>query len=188
MCLKKIMLLTLFLVLTAAAYDLWPGLVLGAGGQEWNRDGAPNAWLPRAFQNKALFTAFMYGAAGHMQTRKRLEGAAPLPQTIEERNEQIICANSTVELLNKVVTDPVESGTDEAILAVLCMAFNRTDWRSWSGTDPFPKPPLRNLQWLDVYGGLSMNDSHVNGLMLLLGRRGGVYQLKLPGLAETLSV
>lgn len=137
--------------------------------------------------NPALFTAFLYGAAGHMQTRKRLESAQVAPQTREERLEQIACEAETIKQLNKMMKDPSQVCSDEVILAVLCMAFNRIDYTTWSVQDPYPKAPLRNLQWLDVYGGLSLNDHHIKGLMALIQTKGGIDKLKLPGLAETLS-
>ncbi|KAK2868066.1 hypothetical protein FQN49_003187, partial [Arthroderma sp. PD_2] len=170
-----------------AAFDLWPGLVLGAQGQRWDREAAAGAWLPRAMANPALFTAFLYGAAGHMQTRRRLDSVQVVPQTREEKLEQIVCESETVKQLNKMMKDPSQAFSDEVVLAVLCMAFNRIDYSGWTVSDPSPKAPLRNLQWLDVYGGLSLNDQHVKGLMAIIETRGGLKSLKLPGLAETLS-
>jgi hypothetical protein len=170
-----------------AAFDLWPGLVLGAADQKWDRNAAAEKWLPRAMANPALFTAFLYGAAGHMQTRKRLESAQLVPQTREEKLEQIICETETIKQLNKMMQDPSQVCSDEVILAVLCMAFNRIDYSGWTVADPSPKAPLRNLQWLDVYGGLSLNDHHVKGLLALIETKGGLSKMKLPGLAETLS-
>ncbi|PGH15694.1 hypothetical protein AJ79_02288 [Helicocarpus griseus UAMH5409] len=171
-----------------AAFDLWPGLVLGAGNKKWDHEAAAQNWLPRAMSNPALFTAFMYGAAGHLQTRKRLESAHVSPQTREEKLEQIICESETIKQLNKMMLDPQQLCTDEVILAVLCMAFNKIDYSSWNAdAESAPKAPLRNLQWLDVYGGLSLNDQHVKGLFALIHTRGGLDKLTMPGLAETLS-
>lgn len=174
-------------MLRLAALELWPGLVLGAGGRAWTKEDAANAWLPRAMSNKALYTAFLYGAAGHMQTRKRLECAQVAPQTREEKLEQIICESVTIKQLNKLMKDPSQSTCDEIILAVLCMAFNRIDYSGWNTPDSWPKAPLRNLQWLDVYGGLSLNDQHIKGLLALIESKGGIDKVELPGLAETIS-
>ncbi|EEP79918.1 predicted protein [Uncinocarpus reesii 1704] len=167
--------------------ELWPGLVLGASNQKWDREDAAENWLPRAMKNPPLFTAFLYGAAGHMQTRKRLEGAHFSPQTKEEKLEQIVCETETIKQLNQMMQKPSQACSDEVILAVLCMAFNRIDYSGWTVSDPWPKAPLRNLQWLDVYGGLSLNDHHIKGLLALIEMRGGLSQMKMPGLAETLS-
>lgn len=170
-----------------AVYDLWPGLALGASNRKWSREDAAQSWLPHAWSNPALFTAFLYGAAGHLQTRKRLESAQFVPQTREEKLEQIICEGETVKRLSLMIKDQSLACSDEVILAVLCMAFNRADYSGWNVSDPWPKAPLRNLQWLDVYGGLSLNDKHVQGLMALIQAKGGLSQVTLPGLAEILS-
>ncbi|EFR01660.1 hypothetical protein MGYG_04662 [Nannizzia gypsea CBS 118893] len=170
-----------------AAFDLWPGLVLGAEGQRWGREAAAGVWLPRAMANPALFTAFLYGAAGHMQTRRRLDSVQVSPQTRAEKLEQIVCETETIKQLNMMMKDPAKAFSDEVVLAVLCMAFNRIDYSGWTVSDPSPKAPLRNLQWLDVYGGLSLNDHHVKGLMAIIETRGGLKSIKMPGLAETLS-
>ncbi|KAL1958746.1 hypothetical protein VTO42DRAFT_3865 [Malbranchea cinnamomea] len=174
-------------LLRYAAFDLWPGLVLGADEEAWDRGAAAKHWLPRAMSNKALYTAFLYGAAGHMQTRKRLECSRVAPQTRQEKMEQIICESLTIKQLNALMKDPSQSTSDEIILAVLCMAFNRIDYSGWNTTDPTPKAPLRNLQWLDVYGGLSLNDQHIKGLLALIESKGGIHKMELPGLAVTLS-
>ncbi|KAM5484365.1 hypothetical protein McanCB56680_002440 [Microsporum canis] len=170
-----------------AAFDLWPGLVLGAEGQRWGREAAAGVWLPRAMANPALFTAFLYGAAGHMQTRRRLDSVQVAPQTRAEKLEQIVCETETIKQLNMMMKDPAQAFSDEVVLAVLCMAFNRIDYSGWTVSDPSPKAPLRNLQWLDVYGGLSLNDHHIKGLMAIIETRGGLKSIKMPGLAETLS-
>ncbi|KAI2280769.1 hypothetical protein LOZ02_004934 [Ophidiomyces ophidiicola] len=170
-----------------AVLDLWPGLVLGAANRRWHRKDAAQNWLPPAMSSPALFTAFLYGAAGHMQTRKRLESAHVAPQTRDEKLEQIVCETETIKQLNKMMHHPSQACSDEVILAVLCMAFNRIDYSGWNVADPWPKAPLRNLQWLDVYGGLSLNDHHIKGLLALIETKGGLDQLKMPGLAEILS-
>ena len=161
--------------------------MLGANGEAWGRDDAAKHWLPRARDNKALYTAFLYGAAGHMQTRKRLEGAQIAPQTREEKLEQIICESVAVKQLNSLMKDSSQATSDDIILAVLCMAFNRIDYSGWNTPDSWPKAPLRNLQWLDVYGGLSLNDQHIKGLLALIESKGGLDKMSLPGLAETIS-
>lgn len=136
----------------------------------------------------ALFDAFMYGAATHMQTRKRLGSAQIELQSQQEKLELIITEAETIRHLNRLLQDPVQACSDELILAVLCMAFNRVDDSAWSAADPPLRPPLRNLQWLNVYGTLSGNHVHVEGLLELIELRGGQERMKMPGLAETVSL
>jgi hypothetical protein len=49
-------------------------------------------------------------------------------------------------------------------------------------------PPLRNMQWLDIYGTLSPDPIHTQGLAQLINMRGGLENIALPGLAATLSL
>ncbi|KGY15701.1 hypothetical protein PABG_11356 [Paracoccidioides brasiliensis Pb03] len=175
-------------LLRYATFELWPGLVPGASNQVWRQEDVMKSWLPPALANPALFTAFLYGAAGHLQTRKRLESSQVAPQTREEKLEQIISETETIKQLNKMMFDPQQLCTDEIILAVLCMAFNKINYSVWTtNTDTSPRVPLCNLQWLHVYGGLSLNDQHVKGLFSLLQVKGGLHKITLPGLAETIS-
>lgn len=130
----------------------------------------------------------MYGAASHMQMRLRIENSVYLPQTREEKLERIVCEAEAIKHLNKMVTDPKLAVCDETLMAVLCMAFNRVDYTRWQDNDIEFQVPLRSLQWLDVYGSLSLNDQHVKGLMALVNLRGGLQRIKMSGLAETLSL
>jgi hypothetical protein len=53
-------------------------------------------------------------------------------------------------------------------------------------TSPF-KPPLADAAWLSVYGALTQSEDHLNGLMALIVRLGGLEKLRVGGLAEVLS-
>jgi hypothetical protein len=53
--------------------------------------------------------------------------------------------------------------------------------------NPFFEPFLRSLQWLDVYGLLSMHQKHAAGLLEMIRMRGGLGKVFTPGLAATIS-
>jgi len=99
-----------------------------------------------------------------------------------------MCETTTIRLLNEVMSDPSRAVTDAVILSVLCMASNSHQGVALipSAQSPF-YPPLRSLQWLDVYGALSANPVHVRGLAQLIELRGGLENIALPGLAATIS-
>jgi hypothetical protein len=171
-----------------AVTDLWPTLLPGLASGAPNTEAEVAQWLSRALTSPALFDAFMYGAATHMQTRRRLGNVRIEPQTNQEKRELIVSEAETIKHLNRVMRDPCHAITDETILAVLCMGFNRVDGSAWPRADPPLKPPLRNLQWLNVYGTLSGNEIHVRGMIKLIEMKGGLESLKMPGLAETVSL
>jgi hypothetical protein len=168
--------------------DLWPTLLPGLSSGPSKNGVEMVSWLNSAMTNPALFDAFMYGAATHMQTRKRLGNCRIEPQTIEEKHELMISEAETIKRLNRLMEDPDQACSDETILAVICMGLNRIDNSAWRAADPPLQPPLRNLQWLNVYGALSGNDMHIQGLINLIELKGGLGSLKLPGLAQTASL
>jgi hypothetical protein len=99
-----------------------------------------------------------------------------------------LCEMETTKMINKAIQDPARAVSDAVILSVLCMATNRPDESVWHENvrSPF-QPPLRSLQWLDIYGSLSPNLVHVNGLRQLVALRGGLESIDLPGLASMIS-
>jgi len=86
------------------------------------------------------------------------------------------------------MNDPSRAVTDAVILSVLCMATNSHQdvALTSSAQSPF-YPPLRSLQWLDIYGTPSANPIHAQGLAQLIELRGGLENVTLPELAATIS-
>jgi hypothetical protein len=93
----------------------------------------------------------------------------------------------TISALNSLLQDPAQAVQDEVILTVLTLAFNRNDVKNSVISDPDPQRPLQDLQWLRLYASLPVNHAHVNGLAMLLGLKGGLDKIHLPGLAALLS-
>jgi len=135
-----------------------------------------------------LFTAFLYGSLSHRKIRDKDRGTLRGPLGDQEDREALICETATIRLLNEVTSDPSRAVTDAVILSVLCMAANSHQGVALTppAQSPF-YPPLRSLQWLDVYGALSANPVHVQGLARLIELRGGLGNVTLPGLAAIIS-
>jgi hypothetical protein len=145
-------------------------------------------WYPLSMSDPTLFTALLYGALSHRKIRDKDRGTLRGPLRDQEDREALICESTTIRLLNEAMNDPSRAVTDAVILSVLCMAANSHQGVALtpSAQSPF-YPPLRNLQWLDVYGTLSANPVHVRGLAHLIELRGGLENMALPGLAATIS-
>jgi hypothetical protein len=138
--------------------------------------------------DRTLFTALLYGALSHRKVRDKNRGVLGGLLRDQEDREAVMCESATLRLLNEVLHDPTQAVNDAVILSVLCMSTNKHDdtaLRS-SAQSPF-YPPLKNLQWLDIYGTLSPNPVHAQGLAQLISMRGGLESLTLPGLAATIS-
>lgn len=94
----------------------------------------------------------------------------------------------SIKEVNKAIQNPSRALSDAVILSVGCLANNRADELLWDKNirSPF-QPPLRNLQWLDIYGSLLPNHVHLTGLTQLIKLKEGLERTELPGLAAILS-
>jgi hypothetical protein len=69
------------------------------------------------------------------------------------------------------------------------MANNSSNESKIAGKRASPfKPPLGDLQWLDIYATTSFNAAHHMGLYHLIQLRGGLENIELPGLAAVISL
>jgi hypothetical protein len=80
---------------------------------------------------------------------------------------------------------------DDVILAVLALGTNEVETMTknmeYQARSPF-NSPLSSAQWLDIYGSMSGVPEHVTAMRSLVGRRGGLENIELDGLAEILSL
>jgi hypothetical protein len=94
----------------------------------------------------------------------------------------------SIKRVKQAIQDTTRAASDAVILSVICLANNGADelLRNENMNSPF-EPPLRNLQWLDIYGSLPPNDIHLSGLTQLVSLRDGLQNINLPMLASILS-
>jgi hypothetical protein len=152
---------------------------------------ATKSWLSLSLTDSVLFTALLYGSLSH-QRCQWINGHIP-GGAFGPRDQRLLhqCEYETIKLANKAFSDPDRSRilSDSIILSVICMAHNIADDndRRRHRNVPFT-PPLTELQWLDVYASLPPNLVHLRGLVELIKLRGGLKNIKLPGLATTVSL
>lgn len=164
---------------------LWPGLL------PRSRQGkrAVEAWFPLSLSDPALFTAFVYGALCHQRVQC-LTQADPR-STFSEKQEKALqnVEMKAIELINKAMQDPSRRLSDAVVLSIVCMAHHNPMDATTREQRPTPfKAPLKDLQWLNIYGCLPPNMIHIHGLIQLLSMRGGLKDIKTYGLAATLSL
>jgi hypothetical protein len=167
---------------------LWPKLTPPTPG---DRDvSATKNWLPLSLSDPVLFTAILFGSLSHQRcqwiNRQIPDGAfSPRDQRLLQQ-----CEYETIKLANKAFSDPDHNRilSDSIILSVVCMAHNIADDNDCRRHRNVPfTPPLTQLQWLDVYASLPPNLVHLRGLVELIKLRGGLKNVKLPGLATTVA-
>ncbi|GFF36945.1 hypothetical protein IFM58399_04723 [Aspergillus lentulus] len=167
---------------------LWPNLTPPTPG---DRDvSATKNWLPLSLSDPVLFTAILFGSLSHQRcrwiNRQTPDGAfSPRDQRLLQQ-----CEYETIKLANKAFSDPDHNRilSDSMILSVVCLAHNIADDNDSRRHRNVPfTPPLTQLQWLDVYASLPPNLVHLRGLVELIKLRGGLKNIKLPGLATTVA-
>ena len=94
----------------------------------------------------------------------------------------------SIKRVNEAIQNPSRALNDAVIISVTCLVNNGGDEFTWDDNlrSPF-ESPLRDLQWLDIYGRLMPNPVHLSGLAQLIKLREGLEQIKLPGLAPIIS-
>jgi hypothetical protein len=132
--------------------------------------------------SKALFHAFMYGAAWYSYiTRGPQENRHGL-------QEMELTYAGAIHELNEEMKCPVKACSDENIMAVLIMG-HKNPGPAPSRTGKLPaQAPLKGLQSLDIYGKSDLVPMHVLGLKKLVELRGGVENIELDGLATIVSL
>lgn len=75
---------------------------------------------------------------------------------------------------------------DEVILAILILASHEAINRPAGKDNPF-NSPLKNAQWLNIYSAVSHVREHMDAVLSLVTRRGGLENIKLFGLADVIS-
>ncbi|KIW63846.1 hypothetical protein PV04_08818 [Phialophora macrospora] len=167
---------------------LWPGLTpRPAGGTD---PAASKAWFPMLLNDTVALHSLLFGALSHKRLNL-LKGAGThvdLDLTSLELDMRR-CEAESIALINKALRkDNVI--TDAMIVSVLCMAANAWDltlerFLNEPAPPPIFDPLLKSLQWLDIYGLLSDHPIHAAGLVQLIKLRGGLHEIRTPGLAAT---
>lgn len=133
----------------------------------------------------ALHSSLLFGAYSHKRTQwvtKRLGSFDSF-----DHRQLMIAEAESITRINAALKDASKAVSDTTILSVLRLASNTSPPEPRPEVSPF-QAPLKSLQWLDIYGSLSANPLHRNGLAKMIEIRGGLNKLRLPGLAAVISL
>ncbi len=84
------------------------------------------------------------------------------------------------------MSDPHIASRDEIILAILVLASHEAMVEGERRGSPF-NSPLRSAQWLNVYSSITYVEAHMKAVMELVKLRGGLENIEMYGLAETIA-
>lgn len=167
---------------STAITTLWPGFrVRGSQGGKCEH---PSAWLAKTYERPVVMHAMIFGAAVHMDVLRR-------PRINLDNPIRLFHKVQTMNLLKEELRRPEKMPLDDVILAVLALGTNEVETMTknmeYQARSPF-NSPLSSAQWLDIYGSMSGVPEHVTAMRSLVGRRGGLENIELDGLAEILSL
>ena len=155
---------------------LLPGLVPDAENSTVN--SVSKAWFTTGLTYPLLFHALVFAGSIHLDFM-RWNTIYPNSPTALSHKLMVI------QQLNMILSNPKEAYKDEVILAILILASHEARDKSEDKARPF-NSPLMAAQWLNVYGNIQYVPEHMKAVMDLIAARGGLENLKLHGLAETI--
>lgn len=145
------------------------------------------SWFSLSLKHPTLFTALLYSSLTHKRIRHMLSSASGELFDAQDARFLGVCSAHATQLLNEALRDPDEAVSDVNILSVLMMIeqpFLQPD-RDWEKQSPF-QTPLTHLQWLVVHGAREPNLANQNGLTTLVNLKGGLQNIKIPGVAPAI--
>ncbi|RDH31635.1 hypothetical protein BDQ94DRAFT_59390 [Aspergillus welwitschiae] len=142
-------------------------------------------WFPMSLNDQATFKAIVLSSLSH----ERINGLISANMASLTSTKEVVpylkqYYLDTITSINEALHDPARATADATILAVLMMVEKPLlqDHKEWSKRSPF-QAPLHGLQWLDVHSAREPNPVHQMGLHKIISLRGGLAQVKTPGLA-----
>lgn len=162
---------------------LWPGLM--PGSTTTGNHAGVNAWFSHSIAHSALHSSMLFGSFSHRRVQVHTKGRGRFSS--DDLKQMSLSHEDSISKINDAIQRISNAVTDDIILCVLCLANNDTARYQKADESPF-RPPLRSLQWLDIYGSLSPNPIHQQGLIQLVRLRGGLDKIELPGLAAVISL
>lgn len=147
-----------------------------------------DSWFPLSLTDKSVFSAIIMSSLSHKRTKSLISKDSTEPFTIQEQRMLEESYMDSVKALNGVLKSSTAAVTDATILAVLMMIELPVvaSTKNWLKESPF-QAPLQGLQWLNIHGAREPNLSHQMGLCKLVELRGGLHNIKIPGLAPAIS-
>lgn len=147
-----------------------------------------DSWFPLSLTVGSVFSAIIMASLSHKRTKSLISKDSIEPFTMQEQKLLEESYIDSVKALNKVLRSPTVAVTDATILAVLMMIEKPivASTKNWQKKSPF-QAPLQGLQWLNIHGARDPNFSHQTGLCKLVELRGGLHNIKIPGLAPAIS-
>jgi len=138
----------------------------------------PSRWIRRTTTKPPILFGCLMGASSHLDSR--------LPGRLEDNQviaEQLHYQNIVMKWLRAELETFEVAKLDDLLIVIISLATSRFRHLPQPPVDPNPFcPPLRSLNWIDIYGGWDISGVHWTALMGLIKKCGGISAVRLYGL------
>lgn len=170
--------------MTAGVSVLWPTLFPHRSKQMNN--AAISAWSHLYMVDEKVCLVFSFSALCHMRSNP-----LPIEKQYLRGGRQIIhfLEMKSARMIRESLQKPSPHITDALIMCALCMAnHSSTDIGFVSQRESPFQSSFRRLQWLEVYGAKAIKNDYHLGLLQLVQLKGGLKEIRMPGLAAIISL
>lgn len=156
---------------------LLPGLI--PDGENHTVNPVSKAWFSTGLEHPLVFHALVFAGSIHLDF---LRTSRIFPNSPQALSHKLV----VIQKLKEIMNDPGKAQRDEVILAILVLSSHESTDPSRVRSNPFVSP-LKNAQWLNIYGNIAYVPEHMKAVLDLITIRGGLEKLELHGLAETIA-
>lgn len=136
------------------------------------------AWFAAGMQSPVLFNLLLWSAGSHRDFKNMSDNKNSCPKALSYKVE-------CIRRLNEVLSGGDKAVTDEVILTVLGLAAHDGVMIHEKRPRPFHSQ-LKNAGELNFYGAIQYVPEHMKAVTKLVALRGGIDQMSMGGLAESL--
>lgn len=160
----------------------WPGV--SPFGRSTDSNPVRNAWLGCAMDAPLAFYSFVFAAGLHHAYLRGWKGIPSSAFTL-----LLSYKTQAIKLINEALQRVDDEIPDHLLVSILILAAHGPRSRSLDDAEPVhPPSPLANAQHLQFYAALDFDRVHMDALRVLISRRGGLSEIKLYSLAETIAL
>jgi hypothetical protein len=138
------------------------------------------AWLGACQKTPLLFHVLMFASSIHLDITCRSKFIRNSPTILSYKS-------LIFRLLSEIIREGNDPVRDEVILAILILSSDEITPRIEEKRNPF-KPPLKSLQFLNIYGSIQFDPQHIKAVLDLISLKGGIEEIQLAGLVECLAL
>ena len=157
----------------------WTGLAPNKSGRTLGT--VHKEWMMSAMASPLLFYSFVYATSYHYDFVHDNHGTSSPTALL-----RLSYKTQVIKLVNNML-DNLSSGIpDELIASILVLAFQgpRVD----SSESSRFQSPLATAQWINHHGSQMFEPEHAVALIQLVRLKGGLKEIRMPGIAETVAV